>query len=447
MAKYRRYVRNNTDRFQPHQFALMGLGIISFLQISSLYISSQFYQFEMFIKFIPAFISFTILLTLPQFLFVILILATYFNREKVKEIELPQMNSDQTKLAIKIKKLFTPKQIIDVLNLANSTRYGYEMPNIEVWLNESLTSGSIYIENIGNFQVLDKDKFHQKLSGILNGEFQNFSVISSNLVKGDNYMNYHFEDTVNSNRFIVTPGKFKEFVSENPHQIKLSKDLIWNTDLTPHLSCIARTRSGKSILMGGYISEIMVKQGWYVEYHSVKIDKYVKKFNGCFLPESIVKRAEYWCDQMDKRLKIISTNNKDSYLEMKNMKIIGVFFDEIGNLNAQLEGNRELKKRWESSINRLTATGGSCGIHIIAISQFGTKEAFLPSTARANCSDAVIMLGSAADSAIERQYLMPGFAEMPTRNYGIGEGLARFNSSGDKWMSPHHFEAPWLDED
>lgn len=130
-----------------------------------------------------------------------------------------------------------------------------------------------------------------------------------------------------------------------------------------------------------------------------------------------------------------------------------MFFDELGNLNAALESldkaDKTLKAgvRWTNAINRLTATGASAGIHIIAISQFATKEGFLPSLARVNCSDAVIMLGGAADSASERQYLMSGFADMPKRHYGKGQGLAKITGSGHKWENaPHFFETPWFEE-
>lgn len=448
MAKYRRYVRNNTDQFQPHQISLMGVGIILSVQTLLFILLIGLREFDYLNSLFKAtLISSISILFLPLILMLFLTLILNTQREIIAPFKLPQMSSDQKNMAKKIKLLFNPKQLIDVLKLSNSTRYGEELPNVEVWVDSDYQSGFIGIENIGNFSYLDKPNLEKSITGILSGSFEKLSIINSHLNKGDKYMLFHFENTVDSKRFLIKNNDLTPFISTNPHHIKLSKDLIWHTDLTPHMSCIARTRSGKSMLMGGYIAELMVIQGWYVEFHSVKVDKYVKKFNGCFLPESIVERCEYWCDEMEKRLKQLSNEGKDTYLQDKSMKIIGLFFDEIGNLNGQLESNRALKKRWESAITRLTATGASCGIHVIAISQKGTVEGFLPSTAKTNCSDAVIMLGSAADSGSERQFLMPGFAEMPIRNYGIGEGLARFNSSGDKWMSPQYFEAPWLVDD
>ena len=200
------------------------------------------------------------------------------------------------------------------------------------------------------------------------------------------------------------------------------------------------------------MARLMLLQGWIVEYNSAKYDRYVKEFNGQSDPIKIVERAEYWCSIMDERLAIINKAGKDKYLEMEDMPDIALFFDELGNLNASLESLDKVDKtlkitsRWTTAINRLSATGGSSGIHIIAISQFATKEGFLPSLARVNCSDAVIMLGGAADSADERKYLMSGFADMPRRSYGKGQGVARIIGSGRKWEnSPHFYETPWFD--
>lgn len=130
---------------------------------------------------------------------------------------------------------------------------------------------------------------------------------------------------------------------------------------------------------------------------------------------------------------------KKKYLDLPDLVDIGLFFDEIGNLNAALELDKSLKKRREVAINKLTATGGSVGLHITAISQFATKEAFLPSLARVNCSDAVIMLAGAADSADERRFLMSGFADLPKRNYKIGQGVARIITSGKNCK--HHISS------
>lgn len=363
------------------------------------------------------------------------------------------MSSKAKKLAKRLEQLFNDKQITDVLKLSNSTRYGNEMPEIHIWIDNKLSEGYIAIENIANWERANREKFEQRVSGILAGKYQRFSVVNSELSAGDSYILFYFEDTLTTQRFFIqNNGMLNEFIHENRHAINLSKDLSWYSDITPMMSIIARTRAGKSVLAGRYMARLMLLQGWTVEYNSAKYDRYVKEFNGQSEPIKIVERAEYWCTVMDERLAKINEAGKEKYLEMKNMSDIGLFFDELGNLNASLESldktDKALKatSRWTTAINRLSATGGSAGIHIIAISQFATKEGFLPSLARVNCSDAVIMLGGAADSAEERKYLMSGFADMPKRSYGKGQGIARIISSGKKWEVPHFYETPWFDE-
>lgn len=363
------------------------------------------------------------------------------------------MNKKSNSTANKIKKLFNDKNITDVLKLSNTTRYGEEMPEIYVYIDNSLNEGYVAIENISNWERADKERFEQRVSGVLAGKFQKYSVISSELISGDSFILFHFEDTQTSKKFVIKNTKvLNKYISENKHHIKLAKDLVWKADITTHFSIIARTRAGKSVLAGEYMANLMLLQDWIVEYNSAKYDRYVKKFNGVSDPIKIVERAEYWCKVMDNRLKEINLAGKDKYLEMDNMPDIAVLFDELGNLNASLESldktDKSLKitSRWITAINRLSATGASAGIHIIAISQFATKDGFLPSLAKVNCSDAVIMLGGAADSPTERQYLMSGFADMPKRSYKKGQGVAKINGSGRKWEnSPHFYESPWFE--
>ncbi|AIA69011.1 cell division protein FtsK [Streptococcus equi subsp. zooepidemicus] len=363
------------------------------------------------------------------------------------------MSNQAKSLANKLKRLFNDKQITDVLKLSNSTRYGNEMPEIHVWVNDDLSDGFIAIENIANWERADRDKFEQRVSGILAGKFQRFAVVSSELTTGDSYILFYFEDTLTTQRFFIKNNSaLNEIIHENKHAIQLSKNLVWYSDIIPHMSIIARTRAGKSVLAGRYMARLMLVQDWIVEYNSAKYDRYVKEFNGQSDPVKIVERAEYWCSVMDERLTKINEASKEKYLEMEDMPDIGLFFDELGNLNASLESldkvdkNLKITSRWTTAINRLSATGGSAGIHIIAISQFATKEGFLPSLARVNCSDAVIMLGGAADSADERKYLMSGFADMPKRSYEKGQGVARILGSGKKWEVPHFYETPWFED-
>ena len=238
---------------------------------------------------------------------------TWSLREEVSTISIPVMSNQANKLSQKLKRLFNDKQITDVLNLSNSTRYGDEMPELHVWINDDLNEGYIAIENIANWERADREKFEQRVSGILAGKYQRFAVITSELTAGDSFIIFYFEDTLTSQRLIVEDNAYslQPFVNDDKHAIKLSKDLIWNSDIVPHLSVIARTRAGKSVLAGRYMARLMLLQGWIVEYNSAKYDRYVKEFNGQSEPIEIVKRAEYWCTVMDDRLAKINKAGKN----------------------------------------------------------------------------------------------------------------------------------------
>lgn len=449
MRKYRRIKRQANSKLQGYQRALIALAVTILCYIVCLTIINA-----------NNFLSKLFILPSKFFFFAILVAITtsilsWKNREEVSKLKIKSMSKQAYKLARKIHRLFNDKQITDVLKLSNSTRYGDEMPEVAVFIEENLNEGFIAIENIANYDRADREKFEQRISGLLAGKHQRFAVVSSELISGDSYIIFYFEDTLTSQRLYIKDNMnfLKEFVSDDKHALKLSKNLTWHADITAHLSIIARTRAGKSVLAGRYMANLMLLQDWMVEYNSAKYDRYVKEFNGQSDPTKIVERAEYWCSVMDERLAEINEAGKEKYLEMDNMPDIGLFFDELGNLNASLESldkvDKKLKitSRWTTAINRLSATGGAAGIHVIAISQFATKEGFLPSLARVNCSDAVIMLGGAADSADERKYLMSGFADMPKRSYGKGQGLARIVGSGRKWENePHFFETPWFEE-
>ena len=443
--KYRRIKPILNSKLQGYRFSMIAF-VITFGFTSLLF----FIRFK-FIRLDNYLIKPLLFVCVADLICLISLIYLWSRREEVSIIEIPAMSNKANKLAKKLKRLFNDKQITDVLKLSNTTRYGYEMPEIAMWVNNDLNEGFIAIENIANYERADREKFEQRVSGILAGKYQRFAVVNSELTAGDSYILFYFEDTVTSQRLIVKDNTetLKAFVSENRHAIRLSKDLVWYSDITAHFSLIARTRAGKSVFAGRYLARLMLLQGWIVEYNSAKYDRYVKEFNGQSDPVKIVERAEYWCSIMYKRLVEINNAGKEKYLEMPNMPDIALFFDELGNLNASIESLDKVDKslkitsRWTTAINRLSATGASAGVHIIAISQFATKEGFLPSLARVNCSDAVIMLGGAADSADERKYLMSGFADMPKRHYGKGQGLARIVGSGRKWEnSPHFYETP-----
>lgn len=446
--KFRRIKPTPDFKLQGYQFSLIAQVVTTILTGLIIFISQTV---AILTKYLFTPLIYMIIIDLINLL---LLLYLWSQRERVSTISIPTMSREAHRLSKRLKRLFNDKQITDVLKLSNATRYGNEMPELHVWVNNELSDGYIAIENIANWERADREKFEQRVSGILAGKHQRFAVVNSELTAGDSYILFYFEDTLTSQRLHVKDNteSLKEFVSENKHAIRLSKNLVWMADITPMLSIIARTRAGKSVLAGRYMARLMLLQGWIVEYNSAKFDRYVKEFNGQSDPIRIVERAEYWCTVMDNRLIQINEADKEKYLEMEDMPDIGLFFDELGNLNASLESLDKVDKslkitsRWTNAINRLSATGGSAGIHIIAISQFATKEGFLPSLARVNCSDAVIMLGGAADSADERKYLMSGFADMPKRNYGKGQGIARILGSGKKWEAPHFYEAPWFDE-
>lgn len=448
--KYRRIKSTPNCKLQGYQISLIAFVLTCGLTILLLCIS---YAINILVPSLVPYIEKLLhFFYLINFICFILFLLLRTKREEVSSIVIPNMSNKSKRLSKKLEKLFNDKMITDVLKLSNSTRFGNEMPEKFVWVNDNLSDGYIAIENISNWERADRQHFEQRVSGILAGKYQRFAIVNSELVGGDSFIIFYFEDTLTSQRIVIDneSDTLKQFVNENKHAIQLSKDLVWNSDITPMMSIIARTRAGKSVFAGRYMARLMLLQDWIVEYNSAKFDRYVKEFCGQSDPIKIVERAEHWCTVMDKRLIEINEAGKEKYLEMENMPNIGIFFDELGNLNASLDSLDKLDKtlkitaRWTASINRLSATGGAAGIHIIAISQFATKEAFLPTLARANCSEAVIMLGGAADSADERKYLMSGFADMPRRSYGKGQGVAKIVGSGKKWETPHFYEAPWF---
>lgn len=446
--RYRRIKPTSNCKSQGYQLSMIALGV-------TISITGLLFYIDFSNSILTPYLAKPLLFFFSlDVIFLALLVLLLAKREEVSTISIPIMSSEAKRLAKRLRRLFNDKQITDVLKLSNTTRYGNEMPEIHVWIDDSLSEGYIAIENIANWERADREKFEQRVSGILAGKYQRFAVVSSELSIGDSFIIFYFEDVLTSQRLSIK-GKesFNSMICNNKHSIRLSEDLIWHSDITPMMSIIARTRAGKSVLAGQYMAHLMLLQDWIVEYNSAKYDRYVKKFNGESDPIKIVEKAEYWCSIMDKRLTEINEAGKEKYFEMDNMPDIGLFFDELGNLNASLESldkvDKKLKitSRWTTAINRLSATGGAAGIHIIAVSQFATKEGFLPSLARVNCSDAVIMLGGAADSASERQYLMSGFADMPKRSYGKGQGLARIVGSGRKWENePHFFETPWFED-
>lgn len=361
--------------------------------------------------------------------------------EKVARLHVPAMNFKAKWYANKIKKQLKPMYLVKMLGVKKSP-YGYPIPFTAVFVDQDCKSGWIAIENSPLFNNFDSDGAMEDLSGLLSlRSLRRFGFTSSELSQDENFYIFYFEDVKTSQRLEVNGG-LTPFVSSNPHEIKLAKNLTWKVDgASPHMAIIGHTRSGKSYFVGHYLLPLMALQGWKLEFYSVKNDIYVDRYHGEFEPVKIIERLEYWEQVMRDRNKRIKQAGKEKYSEMDKMPDIALVIDEIGSLNGALSVDRKLKARWEAVIGKLTATGASAGIHIIAMSQYGTKESFLPTTARANVSDAVIFLGSAADTPSDRQYLLPGF-EFPHRTYGVGQGMARIVSAGKRWESPHFFETP-----
>lgn len=372
-----------------------------------------------------------------------LFLLAWKARETVPRYPVKKMGSKQKRLANAVKRRLNRKNLVDVLKLSSETEFGYEMPAVYCYIAHDLASGYIAIENLGHAEKLDRSLLAESISGILSSrKLRRFSVVSTELSRDQVFYIFHLEDTKTSQRLIVRNGDLEPFVSQNPHEIKLAKDLIWRVDTsTPFLAVIGRTRSGKSYFVAHYLLPLMQKQGWGVEFHSVKGDIYVKQFHGESDPQKIIERLEFWVDVMKQRNEQITQLGKEKYSEVEGMKDIAIVIDEIGALNGFLSSDRKLEKRWISAITQLTSTGASSGIHVIALAQYASVQGFLPSAAKTNISDSVIFLGMAADSPSDRQFLVPG-SEIAPRRYAVGQGLARIVTAGRKWENLHFYETP-----
>lgn len=372
-----------------------------------------------------------------------LFLLAYRARESLPSYPVGKMGSKQKRLASAVKRRLNRKNIVDVLKLASETSYGYEMPAVYCYFAPDLASGLIAIENLGHAEKLDRSLLAESISGILSSrKLRRFSVVSTELSRDQVFYVFHLEDTKTSQRLVVENSDLTPFVSENPHEIKLAKDLVWRVDgSTPFLAVIGRTRSGKSYFVAHYLLPLMKLQGWRVEFHSVKGDIYVKQFHGESDPEKIISRLEYWVQIMKDRNTQITQAGKEKYSEVEGMQDIALVIDEIGALNGFLSSDKKLEKRWISAITQLTSTGASSGIHVIALAQYASVQGFLPSAAKTNISDSVIFLGMAADSPSDRQFLVPG-SEIAPRRYAVGQGLARIVTAGRKWENLHFYETP-----
>jgi len=324
--RFRRIKPTPNCLLQGYQLSLIAFEVASGLSVLLFFINQTITVLS---SYLSKLLIYSIAVTIITFL---ILLYTWLQREEVSSIEIPLMSNKSQKLAQQLKRLFNDKQVTDVLKLSNTTRYGEEMPEIEIWIDEDLSSGYIAIENIANWERADREKFEQCVSGILSGKYQRFAVTNSELTYGDSYIIFHIEDTLTSQRLFVKEGTdtLQPFVNDDSHAIQLAKDLVWHSDIVPHMSIIARTRAGKSVLAGRYMAQLMLHQNWIVEYNSAKFDRYVKEYRGKSDPIDIVKRTEYWCSIMEERLAKINEADKEKYLEMDNMPDIALFYDELG---------------------------------------------------------------------------------------------------------------------
>lgn len=369
----------------------------------------------------------------------------FFAEPPAARSDLPEMNNRARKMANKIRRKFDDSKLVEVLKVAPKTRWGYELPVVEVYVADNLLSGYVLIENLGIFQSLDRAGLNESISGVLGGRrLAGLEVVRSEMTLGGLFVRFDFEDLKRSVGLRVKSGDLSAFISSDKHDIRLAPDATWHARKFPMLSIIARTGAGKSVLAGAYIARLAQMQGWQVSYNSAKKDNYVLEFGGKSKPSDIVDQAETYVEIMQRRLEQIAVARKSDYAEL-NMPDILLVFDELGNLNAHLTDDKKLQKRWESALKSLSMTGRSAGIHLLLISQFGTVDGFVVSSVRAQVSDNVIMLGNAASSASERQYVLGGYSDMPSHYYGIGEGLALISGSGRKWQEPHLFKAPWFE--
>lgn len=436
--KKRRYFTSETSRPIYHRILIGLFPLGSALLVLSLWLLGLNVDLGVF--------GYTVLFISILFITVGLICIFKFISEKnVPRFNVPKMSYRAKRIARKIERLFNEMTIVDILKITPKTKYGYPVPVIKVFISENCLEGYVLIENLGAYERIGKTTLGESISGIMKGNrLAGYEVVRSDLELGGMCMRFDFENVKGLTRLEVKHHDLTPFKSTSAHDIKLGNDLIWHTRKYPMMSLIARTGAGKSVF-AGYIADMATLQGWEVRYNSAKRDKYVERFNGSYEVEDIVELAEKYVHVMTERLAVVAEKSRDDYADV-GLNDILLVFDELGHLNALLSDDKKLNKRWQSALKSLSMTGRSAGIHLLLISQFGTIEGFVNSSIRAQVSDVVVMLGNAASSASERQYVMGGYADIPSRFYGIGEGLALVSGAGRKWEEPHYYQAPWISD-
>lgn len=389
MIKIRKYFNN---KLLPQDYWWI-LAILSIFDIIIFQVISDFIIF-----------SIIILSVLIILLFITLFLIILKLLDVQKLYPLPKMSQRALKISRRVKSKFSDSVLAEHLKMGITKTTGIMLPSISVWISDELDVGALFIENLGAFDKLNKSQIIQSISGILPSPYE---AVFSSLVLGGSFVRFDFEDTETSHRFIIKNNDLTPFINNDDiHSLKLSDDLIWNARKVPHASIIGRSGSGKTMFVGGYLAHLAHLQGWKVIYASAKPDRYTRLYNGPINPEQITEKAEELVGIMQSRLKEIHKKGFDDYSYMDDMPDIAFFIDELGHFNAMLDSDKKLKERFISAMKSLSFTSRS------------------------------------ANSGEERKFLMPGFNELPNRNYQQSQGIAMVLESGRKWATPHYFETP-----
>ena len=134
--RFRRIKPTQNCKPQGYQVSLLAFGLTIGLTVLSFFISQIVTVLSSYLRSILLYSIITNVVSMLIFVY------TWLHREAVSSIEVPIMSDKSKKLAKRLRRLFNDKQITDVLDLSNTTRFGNEMPEIEVWIDEELSSGS-----------------------------------------------------------------------------------------------------------------------------------------------------------------------------------------------------------------------------------------------------------------------------------------------------------------
>ena len=355
-------------------------------------------------------------------------------------LEVPEMGFKAQHKANKIRRNFTPDLLVNHLGLGQHFKKGYKLPSVYAYVAPDLNSGWIKIENLGVASKLDRDALKTDISGaVLLGSLSKYVIEDSYFDNDKRWLTFNFENVDVDHNFYVKNNNYKPFVSDNRHAIRLNDRLSWDE---LHLALVATSGSGKTKLIE-YITSVAELQGWEISFNSAKPDVLTRKYSGRWSgksdPEEIIAVAEHYVKVMERRLKQIEKANVDSYLDT-NLKDTLIIFDELLDFNSSLD--KDLKKRWDAAIKKLSGKSRSAGFRIIISSQHGTITGLVPTDVRVNFAN-VIMLGRSANIGTERQFVMPGY-ELENAKYGKGEGLAYFPNS-EFYAEPKRYTTPWIE--